>query len=347
MRFVTLSVAAILAAAASPAIAQTVSASGRLCHLAAAHPEDATRPADIAGVALDKINSKTAIPACEAALVEQPDQSVYMFNLGRALEATEQVKRARELYERAAHGGHILAMNSLGAMKFLGVGGSTDCASARVWFESAAAAGNPRAMTNLGFLLQEGLCGAKDYAAARRWYEKAAQAGNAPAMFYLGHLSRMGLGTAKRSVDARSWFAKAAAGGLTEAMVELGRMYASGEGGARNRKEARRWLAKAAEAGDQKAAEVVLRAPEERARRAEPATVRPKVARAPAARRVSQRRPPRALVRASPPPLRQVFHQGPRQSVAYGDAPAAGGAVYQGRTVRMCMLPNGMAFYCF
>lgn len=330
-------------AAPLPVAAQTATQLGRACHLEAAHGEDAARPADIPGIPLDKIDSRKAIAACEAAMAERPDQAVYAYNLGRAFEATADLKRARELYERAATTGHILAMNALGAMKSLGVGGPTDYVSARHWFETAAAAGNAGAMTNLGFMWQEGLGGPRDYASARQWYEAAAEAGNAPAMFYLAFMSRAGMGSARRADEARWWFAKAAAAGMAEAMVELGGMYATGEGGPRSRKDARYWFAKAAEAGNTTAASRLaqLETPR-RSKRAQAVAAR-SVARAPTPRLVAARR----VQRSAPvvPPPRYAARQGVPHAVAYRDAPPVRSAF--GRAVRICVLPNGMTFYCY
>lgn len=254
-----------------------------ICDQTAASPLDDSRPANIPGVPADKVDPKIAIPACEAAAREAPDDPRILFQLGRAYGAAKAYESARESYakadaagyalatnnlavlysdglgvpadharaqrllEKAANAGLSIAMYSLGANYRDGFGVAKDFQLARQWFLRAAEAGHVAAMDSYALLLFRGEGGPKDIVAARHWFQKAAAAGNVLAMNTLDHNAT---GVARDYAEARRWYEKAAAAGDAIAMHNLGTLYAHGSGVARSHVQARLWYEKAANLGD-------------------------------------------------------------------------------------------------
>ena len=94
------------------------------------------------------------------------------------------LEQAKLSFERAAHAGHIQAMNVLGAMYLNGWGearnpGSAE--SAREWFDSAATQNYAPAQNNLGIMYLNGWGGEGNRAEAAQLFFDAAQQGYAPA----------------------------------------------------------------------------------------------------------------------------------------------------------------------
>jgi hypothetical protein len=75
------------------------------CYQAAASPFDKNRPAGVAGVTLDKIDLRIAIPACEAAAKASPNDPRIMPQLGRAYQAAKACEAATDRYCKAADQG--------------------------------------------------------------------------------------------------------------------------------------------------------------------------------------------------------------------------------------------------
>jgi len=71
------------------------------CDKAAASPFDKDRPVGVTGVALDKVDPKIAVPACEAALKAAPNNPRIMYQLGRAYNAGKAYDSARTQYAKA------------------------------------------------------------------------------------------------------------------------------------------------------------------------------------------------------------------------------------------------------
>jgi uncharacterized protein len=153
--------------------------------------------------------------------------------------------------QKAATGGDIDAMNTLGVLYQNGQGVAQNYDKAREWFQKAADAGNADGMNNSAELYYYGRGVARDYAQARDWYEKAAAAGNANAMYSLGWMYEKGSGVINRDyTQARHWYQGAAAAGNMEAMYNLGVLYQNGQGVAQDYDQAREWFQKAADAGN-------------------------------------------------------------------------------------------------
>jgi Sel1 repeat len=164
-------------AAASAAANDRPAALARACDLAAASTDDKARPADIAGVALSKIDAMTAIAACEAAIAAAPENPRMLFQMARAFFAAKDYDKAREFYERAAGRGDAAAQLYLADLHERGHGGAPkdDIEAARLT-KLAADGGDPEAMNNLGmfYALGRGRLARNDKEAERLFMLSAA-----------------------------------------------------------------------------------------------------------------------------------------------------------------------------
>src|SRR5664279_1019941 len=95
----------------------------RACDLVAASPFDPWRPADIIGVAPEKLDAKLAYEPCKQALAAAPDNPRLQFEVGRILHVLKDFVDARSLYERAAAQGYGSAQGNLAVMYQSGQGG--------------------------------------------------------------------------------------------------------------------------------------------------------------------------------------------------------------------------------
>jgi len=105
------------------------------CDLLAAHPEDPQRMAD--GVADDEIVPRLAIEACENKLYEDPEESRYYFQLGRALLAVKREQEALDNFRKAADADYAAAHAYIGDVYQFGLGVSADPDRARDHYQKA------------------------------------------------------------------------------------------------------------------------------------------------------------------------------------------------------------------
>jgi TonB family protein len=197
---------AVLAAACAAAAANAETASApNACDLAAAGPLDPSRPDGVPGVAVDRIDGKTAMPACEAALAAEPENPRLLYQTGRTHASNNDYKKARAFFEQAAGLGH------------------------------AAAA------TDAGFFYENGIGGPRDERQAVRLYKLAADQGQAPAQTFLGNLYANGRGGLSRApVEAARLYGLAAEQGYAPGQSNLANLYARGVGVTKNVEEAAR-----------------------------------------------------------------------------------------------------------
>lgn len=115
--------------------------------------------------------------------------------------------KAMELYQKAADGGHIGALNVLGLAHRDGVGVAKDFAKARSYFETSASKGNPVGLYELGRMFEEGRTVAKDLAKAHLYYNLAGARSHPAAAEALKRVAAV-LSPAdleKAQLDARTW----------------------------------------------------------------------------------------------------------------------------------------------
>ncbi len=217
------------------------------CDKLAGAPSD-PRIAPFSGVNFDAVQTD-AIPICEAAVREHPQDSRLMYTLGRVYDATRNYGLAKQWYEKAVATGDSLAMNNLAALYEDGTGVARDYERARDLYEQAAAAGYLDSYRSLGRFYADGLGLRQNYRKARDFFEKAAAAGNDGAMNDLGNLYLNGNGVAADPAKAVEWYTKAADAGNGESMFSLALQYEKANGVRQDYAVARHWYQKAISAG--------------------------------------------------------------------------------------------------
>jgi tetratricopeptide (TPR) repeat protein len=109
---------------------------------------DTDNDVSVKGVVLEEIDAARAIPACEAALRDQPGSPRIMHNLGRAMEKAGRFQEALDLYHRAAVLGFDPAQLYYGNSLMEGLGGEIDMREGLHWVRRAYEQGNRQAMIN-------------------------------------------------------------------------------------------------------------------------------------------------------------------------------------------------------
>jgi TPR repeat protein len=122
----------------------------------------------------------------------------------------QDIPRALSFLDRAATGGHVMAMMSLAKLYARGEHRSADPTKALHYYTLASNAGDADAMYALGAALELGRFGiTQDYVTARRLFMKAAKAGNGAAAYRLGVFYINGYGVRPSLSNAALWFAVA------------------------------------------------------------------------------------------------------------------------------------------
>ncbi len=102
----------------------------------------------VKGVEFDKIDTATAISACQADLARQPDNPRLIHNLARSLDKAGKKAEAIPLYRRSAEIGYDWSQNNLAVMYLNGEGAEPDFREAMFWMRKAYAQGNRQAAIN-------------------------------------------------------------------------------------------------------------------------------------------------------------------------------------------------------
>jgi hypothetical protein len=120
------------------------------CDRLAALPGDPQTPSSIGGVLSPfQIDLAKAAPACDEAMSRYPNISRFIYQAGRIAIAKGDYEKARRLYEKAASGGSVGALNGLGYLYENGFGVVRDLAEACDWYRQAAAKGNATGKGNV------------------------------------------------------------------------------------------------------------------------------------------------------------------------------------------------------
>ena len=148
------------------------------------------------GRELSRIDTATAIPACEEAVTAAPEFAANKAWLARALLADGQSEAALPLLEEAVAGDSALGRQLLADVLFgdLGYIEQTDYARALEVLRPAAEAGFAPAQLSLGFAYDLGRGMDEDNLIAASWYMRAAQQGEPRAASNLGYLYHGGAG---------------------------------------------------------------------------------------------------------------------------------------------------------
>jgi len=120
------------------------------CDRLAASPTDPYRKT--IGVLLEQIDANRAIPACEAAVRQYPNDVQLSFELGRAFFKAQNIQVAVDELRKAAEQGYAAAQYNLGVMYEYGRGVSQDYGEALIWYRKAAEQGDEMAKDKLAQL---------------------------------------------------------------------------------------------------------------------------------------------------------------------------------------------------
>jgi hypothetical protein len=136
-------------------------------------------------VALKDINVKEAVPACIAAILQDPSTPRLRAQMARALlqssNKTDNVYGVDILLDLAKDG-YPAAMWRIGVSYYSGTVIKQDKRAAASWFRSAADKGLGVAMSDLAYVYENGEGVAKDVREAARWFERAAATGHPSGM---------------------------------------------------------------------------------------------------------------------------------------------------------------------
>ena len=136
-------------------------------------------------VELKNINVKEAVPACIAAILQDPSTPRLRAQMARALlqspNKTDNVYGVDILLD-LARDGYPAAMWRIGISYYSGAVIKEDKRAAASWFRSAADKGLGAAMSDLAYLYETGEGVAKDSREAARWFESAAATGHPSGM---------------------------------------------------------------------------------------------------------------------------------------------------------------------
>lgn len=214
------------------------------CDRMAGSAYDRERNSAFAPVDVQAIDGQ-AVSVCRTAF-EATGNPRFAFQLGRALNNTQEADQAMSAYEAAVQRGYSAAKVNLGML----MGRLGDVGTEFKLYSEAANSGNVLAQYNLGVAYRDGLGTTADGQEALHWFEAAAVGGDNTAAFNLGAMYDEGTLIPEDNQTAIAWYDLAAQRGNTDAMINLGLMYENGEGIAANPTLAATMFRSAAEKGD-------------------------------------------------------------------------------------------------
>ncbi|RHZ89641.1 hypothetical protein Glove_13g105 [Diversispora epigaea] len=172
----------------------------------------------------------------------------YCYDNGFGVEKNEET--AFELYLKSAEKGFILAQFNVGWCYKYGTGITKDEAKGFQWVIKSARAGNVNAMCNIGYCYDNGIGVGEDKNEAFKWYLKAAEKENHIAQHNLGYCYKYGEGINRDYRKAFEWLKKAAENDYIDSQYTLGNFFYEGHGTKKDIVKAIYWLNKAKENGD-------------------------------------------------------------------------------------------------
>jgi TPR repeat protein len=216
------------------------------CDRLAASDSDTSRPPEVPGVTLSRIDFDQAIDACKKSIQRNPRVARFLFNLGRAEQAAansvrpddparkDRIIQARAAFDDAANRGYVAALFSLatlldytqGADEAQGQEDNRTQDRATKLLEEAANQGFPPAMYELGLRLKYGSFGKqRDFKLAYDWLAHAAESGSVAAMTEVAEALWYGRGVDPNPRRAFEWAERAAEAGSYRAKYDLGKFY--------------------------------------------------------------------------------------------------------------------------
>ena len=158
-----------------------------------------------------------ALPACQQAVQENPQNAALNARLCGALQQAERYGEALAYCRSAAEAGNFLGIICL-LKKFDESVAQDDAPAMVAGYRQAAEQGLVYAQVILGQMYTRGCCGIeKDDAQAAAWYGKAAAQGNAVAQVFLSRIYRYGIGVAQDHDQAVAWALQSLTNGQKDA----------------------------------------------------------------------------------------------------------------------------------
>jgi uncharacterized caspase-like protein len=191
------------------------------------------------------VDAAVALPACETAVRQYPDEARFKYELGRAQAAGKNFIEANQLYEAAIKGGIPDAIDALGTSYYMGRGVPQNYQRAFELFSKAADLNVSSSMVGLGAMYADGHYVPRDPAKSYALYTKAIALGNYSALRNLGILYYNGAGVKKDYAMARNYLEQAAGKGDTYSMKLLSDIYKNGLGVSKDMVQSREWALKA------------------------------------------------------------------------------------------------------
>ncbi len=233
------------------------------CDLLAAEPLDLQGVNK--GVDLDKIDISQALAACQKAVDDHPENTRYIYLLGRAQLKAGNVKDAQILIKQAADAGYVRAYYQLGLMASLGQGMDLSLEQANIFFKLAADKGDPMGLLAYGRNLVKGIGIKANPKQGMELLKRAAEMGSTEALDEMASLYLYG-GALKanpkraaqfldasvtRNVKRRSLAKGAAFAGHPNAPTDIGAIYFNGNGVPKDLRQAIKWYELGADRGNE------------------------------------------------------------------------------------------------
>ncbi len=233
------------------------------CDLLAAEPLDLQGVNK--GVELDKIDVSQALVACQKAVDDHPENTRYIYLLGRAQLKAGNTKQAQILIKQAADAGYVRAYYQLGVMASQGQGMELSLEQANIFFKLAADKGDPMGLLAYGRNLVKGIGLKANPKQGMELLKRAAEMGSTEALDEMGSLYLYG-GALKanpkraaqfldasvtRSAKSRSLAKGDAFAGHPNAPTDIGAMYFNGNGVPKDLRQAIKWYELGADRGNE------------------------------------------------------------------------------------------------
>ncbi|MEP1443308.1 MAG: hypothetical protein ABJK39_09900 [Hyphomicrobiales bacterium] len=163
-----------------------------------------------------------AVEFCKQAVISEPENHVFQYNLGRALIAEgRNFNEAVEWFQKSASAGYAPAQNAIGVAYSRGYGVPLNDEIAWQWMQKAASQNYPPAITNTGAFHTRGFNNKQNYSHALLAFSKAEALGDPIAMTNIGIMYYHGYGVVDNLQQAEAWYRKGLAAGDIEAALRL------------------------------------------------------------------------------------------------------------------------------
>ncbi len=206
------------------------------CDVLATDPYAKPLPLGIEGIKLDDIESEKAIKACKKAVMDFPNETRYLYQLGRAFDAKKDYPNALQAYTFSAGDGNKNAQYELGTIyEFPWAyikNSKSDLKKAFLWHEKAAIQGHARSQLKIGKWFRDGGYNSpvkQDCKKALDWLKKSATQKNTIACEVLGEMYSYGRCVDIHHKKAFDWHLKGATYGNTYSKAKVAEMYSQGK----------------------------------------------------------------------------------------------------------------------